>query len=409
MIRWRGMQTILHVDMDAFFAAVEVMDHPSWAGKPLVVGSPPDKRGVVSTASYEARAYGIHSAMPSRTAYKLCPQAIFAPPRMSRYLDVSDKVMRILHSYSPMVEQVSVDEAFLDISGVLRKWKKPEALATALKMHIRKDTGLTASVGLAANKFLAKLASDLKKPDGLTVVPVDPQEIVVFLAPLPVSRIWGVGKVTEASLRAGGIRTIGDVQQMTPGALAPLVGHALAGHISRLAMGLDEREVVTETMAKSISAEHTFDDDVADRGAVRGKLVELVEQVGRRLRQLDESATTVSIKLRHSDFQTITRQETLTHAVCSDRKLMEVACRLFDRQAWTQPVRLIGFGVAGFAPAEKLDAQMLLFQNPDVEKEKREGRLDRAVDRIRDKMGESVIRRGSTMSARPDAAPKPVT
>jgi len=394
------MQSVLHLDMDAFFAAVEVMDHPVWAGKPLVVGSPPDKRGVVSTASYEARKFGIHSAMPSRTAYKLCPHAIFTPPRMSRYLDVSDKIMQVLATFTPLIEQVSVDEAFLDIRGAFRMWKSPEALARALKLRIQNDIGLTASVGLASNKFLAKLASDFRKPNGLTVVPVEQEAVLAFLAPLSVSRIWGVGKVTESILHAAGIRTIADIQQMSTTALAPLVGHALAEHISRLARGLDDRPVVTETVAKSISAEHTFDDDVSDQGVVRQKLVELVEQVGRRLRRIEAAASTIFIKVRFSDFQTMTRQETMPRAICSDRKLMEISAMLFDRQILSQPVRLIGFGVSGFSDAETGENQMELFRDPGLEKEKREGRLDRAVDQIREKHGASIIRRGSVLPAR---------
>ncbi|HMP90773.1 MAG TPA: DNA polymerase IV [Kiritimatiellia bacterium] len=394
------MQSIIHLDMDAFFAAVEVMDHPKWAGKPLIVGSPPDRRGVVSTASYEARKFGIHSAMPSRTAYRLCPHAIFAPPRMSRYLDISEKVMQILHQFTPLVEQVSVDEAFMDVGGGLRQWKNPVELASAIKSRIRIDIGLTASIGLASNKFLAKLASDMKKPDGLTVVPVGQNEILAFLAPLPVSRIWGVGKVTEKVLHEAGIRTIGDLQQMSTNDLAPLVGPALGGHISSLARGLDKRPVITEYMAKSVSAEHTFDDDVSDYATVREKLVELIEQVGRRLRRMEEMAFTVAIKLRFADFQTISRQETLPDAICSDRKLLEAATRLFERQKLSQPVRLIGFGVSGFANQEGGDQQLNLFPDTIMKTEEREGRLDRAVDQLRERIGNHAIMRASSMKGK---------
>jgi len=391
-------QTILHLDMDAFFAAVEVMDHPDWAGKPLVVGSPPDKRGVVSTCSYEARKFGIHSAMPSRTAGKLCPHAIFAPVRMSRYMDVSSKIMMILSAYTPVIEQVSVDEAFLDIKSVMRKWKSPEVFARAIKAQIKKDIGLTASVGVATNKFLAKLASDMEKPDGLTVVPAEPARIIEFLAPLPVNRIWGVGKVTESTLRSAGFHTIADLQQVSPSVLAPIVGHALADHISQLARGLDDRSVVTESAAKSISAECTFDDDISDGLIVRQQLVEMIEQVGRRLRQSGMSASTVFIKIRYADFQTMSRQETMPSPVCSDRRILKSALALFDRQKLLQPVRLIGAGVGGLSDANDLNPQLDLFSDPEDAQHEKDFRLDQAMDNIRTKMGDDAIRRASGMS-----------
>lgn len=391
------MQHILHLDMDAFFAAVEVMDHPKWAGKPLVVGSPPDKRGVVSTASYEARKFGIHSAMPSRTAYKLCPHAIFAPIRMKRYMDVSDRVMQVINSFTPIIEQVSVDEAFMDVGGVLRKWKSPELLARELKARISRDIGLTASVGVATNKFLAKLASDLQKPDGLTVVPEEPERIREFLAPLPVNRIWGVGKVTESSLHQAGFKRIADLQLVSAQTLVPIVGPALADHISKLARGIDEREVVTESETKSISAEHTFDEDEKEIGIVRQQLVVLVEQVGRRLRRSECSASTIFIKIRFEDFQTMSRQETVARPICSDRRLLDIAVSLFDRQKLAQPVRLIGVGVSGLIPQDEYQPQLELFVDPAQQKEIRDGRLDRVVDEIKEKLGASSIRRASSL------------
>jgi DNA polymerase-4 len=391
------MLSILHIDMDAFFAAIEVMDHPQWAGKPLVVGSPPTKRGVVSTASYEARKYGVHSAMPSRTAYSLCPHAIFAPVRMSRYLDVSEQVMHVLTSFTPMIEQVSVDEAFLDGTGVLRAWKSPQALAIALKQRLRKQVGLTASVGIATNKFLAKLASDMNKPDGLTLVPETPEAILEFLAPMPVNRIWGVGKVTEKNLHQAGFRRIADLQMVSIPTLVPIVGPALADHLWRLSRGLDDRVVATESVTKSISAENTFEEDVTDMTLVRRELVEMAEQVGRRLRTSGNQAMTVSIKLRFEDFQTVSRQETLERPVCSDRRLLDTAVRLLARQQITQPVRLIGFGVSGLVANPEPRDQLELFADDEDAKEKRDGRLDRATDLIKQTMGKDKIRRGSTL------------
>lgn len=383
--------------MDAFFAAIEVRDHPEWAGKPLVVGSAPDKRGVVSTASYEARKFGIHSAMPSRTAYRLCPHAIFAPVRMSRYLDVSENVMAVLRNFTPELEQVSVDEAFLDVSGVMRTWKTPLALAQAIKATMRRETGLTASVGVATNKFLAKLASDWQKPDGLTILPAEPEAIMAFLASLPVSRIWGVGKVTEKVLHQAGFRTIGDLQQVSIASLVPVVGGALAAHIHDLARGWDERKVVMEHETKSISAENTFDEDVRDSSLLRAQLMELVEQVGRRLRQAGFYATTTQIKIRFDDFQTITRQETLPHPACSDRRLLESANGLFQRQSITQPVRLIGFGVSGLSESLPPEPQLQLFPDPDLTREERDARLDSTLDHLRDKLGEGAVMRGSRL------------
>lgn len=384
--------------MDAFFAAIEVMDHPAWAGKPLVVGSPPDKRGVVSTASYEARKFGIHSAMPSRTAHRLCPQAIFAPVRMSRYLDVSEKVMAVLRSFTPELEQVSVDEAFLDVGGVMHRWKTPEVLGRAIKEAMRRETGLTASVGAATNKFLAKLASDMEKPDGLTVMPGDPDHIRAVLAPMPVSRIWGVGKVTEKLLHQAGFRTVGDVQQVGASVLVPVVGGALAGHIHALALGIDERKISTESETKSISAENTFDEDIRDPALVRPHMIELAEQVGRRLRQRGWYASTIQIKVRFDDFQTITRQETLPHQVCSDRRLIETATALLQRQKIQQPVRLIGVGVSGLSSGPDEDTQLRLFEPPELVQEKKDARLDVALDAIREKLGDHAVKRGSHMA-----------
>jgi DNA polymerase-4 len=401
------MQTIFHIDMDAFFAAIEVMDHPEWAGKPLVVGSPPDKRGVVSTASYEARKFGVRSAMPSRTAHRLCPHAIFAPVRMSRYLDVSENVIEVLRSFTPDLEQVSVDEAFLDASGVMHRWKTPHALGVAIKEKMRRETGLTASVGAATNKFLAKLASDLEKPDGLTILPEATGDIVAFLAPLPVNRIWGVGKVTEKLLNQAGFRIIGDLQQVSMGTLVPIVGGALAEHIHALARGIDDRKVSTESETKSISAENTFDEDVTDIALLRAQLIELVEQVARRLRSAGFYAGTVQIKLRFDDFQTITRQETLPHPVCSDRRLIDSAVALFQRQTFRQPVRLIGFGVSGLSDGMPEEPQLALFRDPSIEQEQKDARLDATLDRLRERLGDSAVKRGSQLrepqiSSQPD-------
>ena len=390
--------TILHVDMDAFYAAVEVLDFPELRGKPVIVGSPPDRRGVVSTASYEARKFGVRSAMPSRTAGKLCPQGVFQPVRMARYAEVSRQVMGLIESFTPAYEQVSVDEAFMDVGGVLRRWKSGRAVAEALKRRIREEIGLSCSLGVAPNKFLAKLASDLRKPDGLTEVPTQPEAIAQFLAPLPLSRIWGVGKVTEARLREFGLRTMGDLQRLGVAGLQPLVGAASANHMVELAFGRDDRAVVTETIAKSISTETTFDEDCEDPAVVRQTLVEQVEEVGARLREDGRTARTGHLKLRYEDFTTLTRQLSLEPPTQADAELIRCATHLLEREQVKRPVRLIGFGVSGFsADEDPAPRQLDIF--PADPGRVRQAALDRALDGVRKKYGRAALRHASALPA----------
>lgn len=390
---------ILHVDMDAFYAAIEVLDHPEYLGKPLVVGAPPDRRGVVATCSYEARRYGIHSAMPSRTAGKLCPHAIFVAPRMDRYEEISGQIMTIFESFSPLVEPISLDEAFLDVRGALRLWPGAVAIATELKRRIRADVGLTASVGVAPNKFLAKVASDLRKPDGLVVTPVDEREIMEFLAPLPVSRIWGIGKVADAHLAKAGLRTVAQLQRLSPSELQQVFGsRSAAQDVWELVRGRDDRPVVPHWEEKSISGENTFDEDCRDKGVVRQTLLELTERVGARLRRSGKLARTAQIKVRLDDFSTITRQCALATPGDSDRELLEAAFKLFDRETSDRPVRLIGFGVSNLVTEESVaqPAQALLF--PEMEAghaNRRNRRLDSAVDALRGTFGTQAIKRGN--------------
>jgi len=388
--------TILHVDMDAFFAAIEVLDHPAWKGKPLVVGSPPDRRGVVSTCSYEARKFGIHSAMPSRTAGKLCPHAIFAPPRMDRYAEISRQIMLIFEEFTPLVEPLSLDEAFLDVKGALRLWGDAVTLAGDLKARIRSRTGLTGSVGVAPNKFLAKMASDMNKPDGLTVVPTDEAGIMAFLAPLPVGKLWGVGKVSEAHLDKAGIRTVGQLQGLGRPGLERLFGVAGAAHMADLVCGRDTREVITHWEEKSISNEHTFDVDEPDVERVRRRLVALVEEVGGRLRESGKLARTLRIKVRYGDFSTITRQRALEPASDSDRVLIAGALALFDHERIGRPVRLIGFGVSNLvAPGQMVPVQPDLFGDAVMPvKDVRNTKLDQAVDAVKKAFGDTAIKRG---------------
>lgn len=384
------MQDILHIDMDAFFAAIEVMDNPNLRGKPVVIGAPANQRGVVSTASYEARKFGIHSAMPSRTAGKLCPHAIFLPPRFNRYEQISGQVMKVIESFTPLVEQVSVDEAFMDVRGALRRWKNSTELALALKDRIRKQVGLTASVGVAPNKFLAKLSSDLQKPDGLTVVPEGEKDIAQFLAPLPLTKIWGVGRKTAARLESFGLRTIHDVQSSSLRHLSTVLGPLWAQHVYDLAFGRDDRPVVTEYEAKSISSEHTFDEDCSNADVVRQTLIEQAEHVGGRLRRSEKKARVGHIKVRFEDFRTITRQASFARATSSDRALMACALGLLEKEKISEPVRLLGFGVSGF-DADDRDGQLYLFQE---KADARDDRVDAAVDLLREKFGREIIRRG---------------
>jgi len=382
--------------MDAFFAAIEQLDRPELRGRPVVVGAPPDRRGVVCTASYEARRYGIHSAMPSRTAFQRCPHAVFLPPRFERYAEISGRILAIFGRFTPLVEPVSIDEAFLDVGGALRPGRDGVAIARELKRRLVDEIHLTGSVGVAPNKFLAKVASDLHKPDGLTVVPTDADDILHFLAPLPVGRIWGVGKVTAENLARLGIRTIGDVQRLDERTLARFTGATFATHIWRLARGLDDRPVITEQDIKSISNEETFEEDRSDIAGVRQCLIELAEKVGRRLRASSKLARTAVIKVRFSDFRTLTRQGGFAFPTAGDRELIAAGLELFDRLRISQPVRLIGFGVTGFlGEDERLPWQPSLFPEMDARRRTEAARaLDAAVDELRGRYGSDILRRG---------------
>ncbi len=386
---------IIHVDMDAFYAAIEQRDDPTLRGRPVVIGSPPNRRGVVSTASYEARVYGIHSAMPSRTAVKLCPHAVFLSGNLTKYANVSRQVMEILRSYTPIVEPISIDEAFLDVSTSMGTRYGPESLARSLKARIQDELSLTASVGVASNKVLAKLASDMEKPNGLTVVPDDPGEVLSLLAPLPVSRIWGVGKAAQDRLRRFGIETVGDAQHHDEGTLQQWLGKAFGSHLWRLCHGLDDRPVVTEHAAKSISNEHTFIEDSDDPAVVRQVLIRLTEQVAQRLRHSGKVALSGQIKLRFDDFKTITRQRSFGQGTATDHKLLECSLKLFDAQDIGRPIRLIGFGVSGLrGPNEESQQQPELFALPDTPNQKKHKALDKAVDKIREKFGRDALKRG---------------
>ena len=353
-------RVILHVDMDAFFASVEQRDHPGYRGRPVIVGSDPNARGVVCAASYEARRFKVRSAMPSRTAARLCPDGIFVRPRMEVYREESRRIMQILASVSPLLEKVSVDEAYLDVSAVVGDAPDPDTavhaahpLALAIKERIRSERGLTASVGVAANKFLAKLGSDFQKPDGLTVVPESGK--AAFLRPLPVGAIHGVGPVTAELLGGMGIRTIGDLQDWR-GDLEPVLG-SFARKLRERAVGDDDRPVDPSDERKSIGAETTFARDTDERPVLRAALRELAADVARSLERHGQEAQTVQVKVRYGDFRTLTRQIRLEKAVRGERDLYRVACYLLARDRLvTEPLRLLGISVStlveGNGPAQ---------------------------------------------------------
>ena len=391
-------KTFLHVDMDAFFASVEQHDHPELKGKPVVVGSPPDQRGVVAAASYEARTFGIHSAMPSRTAYQKCPEAIFVRGNMKRYKEVSREIMRIFESYTPLVQPLSIDEAFLDVTGSQHLFGDGQTIAEKIRCDILEQTGLTASVGIAPNMFLAKLASDMNKPDGITLVPTDPKAIQCFLAPLPIGRMWGVGKVTQKKLLSLGINTIEKLQQCDRQTLEHAVGSRAANVFSQLAYGVDERGIARDTKDKSISNETTFKTDATDRAPIEATYKRLIDQVAGRLRKAGYFATTVHLKIRWADFSTITRQTKLAIPSCDDTTLRETGMALLNEHLRDQPVRLIGFGTSGLVETDQPQTDQLdLFDCPDTTLHEKRSRLSRAADHIKKKYGPNSIQRGSTL------------
>lgn len=376
---------IIHVDMDAFFAAIEQRDNPSLRGKPVIVGGSAENRGVVSTASYEAREYGVHSAMPTITARKLCPHGVFLPVNGRKYREVSAQVMSILRRYTPLVEPVSVDEAFLDVTGSEGIFGPAEKIGRAIKRDIREELELTASVGIAPNKFLAKLASDLEKPDGLVIVPEDAVE--QFLRPLPIGRLWGVGKKTEQRLIRLGIRTVGDLADVPLEILRRRFG-AVGEHLHRLSHGIDDRPVEAASGdPKSISNETTFPQDVADRQVLRAALLQLSEDVGYRLRKQQLAARTIKLKLRFETFETITRERTIPDPSDADTVIFRAAADLLDRHMQRgRKVRLLGVGATNLTRLKQLG----LFDSS----EQKQGRVGEALDDVRSRFGRNAIRRG---------------
>lgn len=375
-------RTIAHVDMDAFFAAVEALDNPSYRGKPLIVGGPRNsRRGVVATCSYEARRYGVRSAMPLAEAARRCPEAIFVPGRMGRYAEVAEVVRRVFFEFTPIVEPVSIDEAFLDLTGCEHLHPSLENLGRAVKARLAAATGgLTASVGIAPNKFLAKLGSELKKPDGLVVVTAD--NLDAILLPLPVGRLWGVGPKTEEQLARYGLETVADLRRAPLEWLAERFGK-FGPVLYQLARGQDDRPVSPGGEPKSLGHEETFDTDVSDPTALRRALVALAGHVGRRLRRHGYAARTVTLKLRQDDFTTFTRSHTVAVPFDDDDTLLAEAMKLWEKAKKERAFRLLGLYVSGLVPAQQLS---LL---PD-----RKRQLTAVMDRLNERFDRTVVVKG---------------
>ena len=383
---------VLHVDMDAFYAAVEQRDDPTLKGKPVVVGGSASGRGVVCAASYEARVFGIHSAMPAATAVRLCPHAVFLSPRMEYYAGISAQIREVFQRYTPVVEPLSLDEAFLDVSGSCRLFQADEQeLGRRIQADIRDELGLVASVGVAPNKFLAKVASDLQKPAGFVVVPSD--DVQAFLDPLPIERVWGVGKVALRRFHRLGVRTIAELRRLQREDVESMFG-SFGVHVWRLSHGLDDRCVEPDRVAKSISHETTLAEDIDNHEVIEAWLLELADQVGRRLRRSRRFGRTVQLKVRFSDFRTVTRADTLVNPTNTTQEIFDAARELFRSRITNDvAVRLIGVGVSSLQQDEVARQKMLF----DEEQHERDGLADATIDAIRDKFGSESLSRGTRM------------
>jgi len=370
---------ILHVDMDAYYASVEERDNPHLRGKPLVVGGSENSRGVVSAANYAARQFGVRSAMPMATALKRCPQLIRLPARIDYYADISQQIRAIFARYTPQIEPLSLDEAFLDVQASEKIFGSSATIGHRIKQDILDECGLIASVGVAPNKFIAKIASDADKPDGFVIV--KPHQVQSFLDPLPISRLWGVGKTGERLLRQQGIRTFADVRHLPAQALIALFG-SWGGQLHQLARGIDDRTVVTDWEAKSISNETTFARDIKDKSAVLTVLLRLTEQVAYRLRAAERSARTVQIKARFSNFKTITRSMTLAQASQDTQVLWQMVKQLAQTKLPDRYYRLLGVGVSQLQEPPR---QNELFSEP------KQHILDETADRIKEKFGKLAL------------------
>ena len=386
----KRVRKILHIDMDAFYASIEQRDNPSLKGQPVIVGGDAEKRGVVSAASYEARAFGVHSAMPASQARRLCPQGIFLPVRMDRYREVSCQIFAVFQEFTPLIEPLSLDESFLDVTGCESLFGPAPDIARAIKKKILGRTGLTASAGIAPNKFLAKIASDWKKPDGL--MEIKPDEVGAFLENLPISRLWGVGKSTEEILKGMGILRAGQLAQYPPKEIEKKLGK-FGLELIALSRGEDNRPVVPHEEAKSLSQEQTFTPDLQERRVMEQILLDQAEQVGWELRKQKLKGQTVHLKVRYPDFTLITRSQTLPLATDAGIEIHRTAVKLLEKtEVLSRKARLLGVGVSNL---RRRDAP---FQRGffDSNREKEEKSLE-AVDKIWDKFGPEAIKRASLL------------
>ncbi|HTF11307.1 MAG TPA: DNA polymerase IV [Asanoa sp.] len=392
--------TILHVDMDAFYASVEVRKRPDLAGRPVVVGGI-GPRGVVSSASYEAREYGVRSAMPTARARSLCPGAVFLGVDFAAYGEASKAVMSIFNDVTPLVEPLSVDEAFLDVAGAARLLGPPAAIAALIRRRVAQEQGLSCSVGVASTKFVAKLGSARAKPDGVIVVPRD--QVLDFLHPLPVDALWGVGEKASETLRRLGLATVGAVAEAPVGMLRSALGEAAAAHLHELACGRDPRQVSVEHVEKSIGAEVTFDIDVADAEVIKRALLDLSTKVGARLRRADQAGRTVSIKVRMADFRTVNRSRTLGTATDVAHEIFATAWALYQALRPGDRIRLVGVRVEGLAVASG-SARQLELGAPERGWREAEAAADAAAARF----GRSVVRPASLLTGeRMEIRPRP--
>ncbi len=380
---------IFHIDMDAFYASVEVLDNPDLRGRCVIVGGQ-SGRGVVSAASYEARRFGVHSAMPMFQARKRCPDAVFLSPRIARYREVSARIMAILRAFSPLVEPISIDEAFVDVTGCERLFGGVDKIARRIKEMIRDEVGLTCSLGGAPNKFMAKIASDMYKPDGLTIIP--PDAVDRFITSLPIEKIPGVGTATHEKLRLMGVKTLGDIRRYPEDTLVRKFGKF--GHrLADFARGIDRSPVIPDDEVKSISAEETLPADTDDRDLIGRYILGQAERVARELRKAGVGGRTITVKLKDADFRLVTRSVTIRETIQSADIIIREAFHLLDQYQMTKKIRLIGVGVSTLAPLTE-PVQMDLFQQDDRRKSRRR-KLDQAIDEITDRFGGGAIKRAS--------------
>jgi DNA polymerase-4 len=405
-------RAILHVDMDAFYASVEMNDRPELRGLPVIVGGT-SGRGVVAAASYEVRKYGVHSAMPMREALTRCPHAVCVKPRMERYKEVSREVFEVFHEFTPLVEGLSLDEAFLDVTGSRTIFGPPAGIGASIKARIRARTGLTASVGVSFNKLLAKMASDLKKPDGLCTI--DPHEVAEVLDPLPIRRLFGIGPKTAARLEECGVHTLGQLKASPDAVLWPLFGK-YTQNIRNRAAGIDDRPVVPDWQEKQVSAEETFDTDLRKPAEMHAELAKLADRVGSRLRAKELTSSTVVVKIRRRDFTTYTRSRSFAPPTQETNVILNIARELLDGWIADQPraaVRLLGVGVASLAPSVQMDLFGQPVGTPAVPRseataapanrapaaaDRAGAKIDPTLDRIREKFGDASVTRASSLN-----------